>query len=270
MTETSTLQVADQRARDGASRVRHMSGKSFLSCKLNASYHASKPCRTGLRYDDHVIHPVYTMRDVQVPCRWRGIRVVPREHGSRPFVWTGVFLFLGVGEALELSVKIRLVEPRDAEAVAGLWQALSDYHSDLDPRLPAAVPGAKRDYAARMLERCDDPKTRALVAEVDGHVVGYVLGAIVDLHPDLFDHVDAGFIADVFVHEHYREQGIASQLVVEINRWFESQGIRHVELQVAAANTPGIDFWDAQGALAVMVRMRIELDEYFEDYAPDA
>lgn len=166
-------------------------------------------------------------------------------------------------------VTIRPVEPRDEQAVADLWQQLSDFHSNLDPRLPAAVPGAKTRYAARMIERRNDPQTRAYVAEVGGRVVGYVLGAIVDLHPDLFDYVNAGFIADIFVEPAYRQRGIAAELVTEINRWFYAQGIRHTELQVAAANTGGLYFWEALDGLAVMVRMRIELDEFFADDGDD-
>ena len=108
----------------------------------------------------------------------------------------------------------------DEAAIARLWQALSDYHIELDPRLPTPTPGAAERYAERMIERRDDPYTRTFVAEVDGKVVGYILGAVLDLHPDLFQHVEAGFIADIFVDPAYRQQGIARQLVDTMTEWF--------------------------------------------------
>jgi GNAT superfamily N-acetyltransferase len=106
-------------------------------------------------------------------------------------------------------VTVRPVAPRDETALARLWQALSDHLVRVDPRLPAATPGAAKRYASRLLERRDDPYTRAFVAESGGQVVGFALGAVVDLHPDLFEHIDSGFIADIYVDPAFRRQGIA-------------------------------------------------------------
>lgn len=156
-------------------------------------------------------------------------------------------------------ITIRSVEPRDKKAIAQLWQALTDYHVQLDPRLPGATPGAANRYASRLLERRDDSFTRAFVAEVEGRVVGYVLGAVVDLHPDLFEHVDTGFIADIFVEEGYRRHGIARRLVDTLNAWFAEQGVYHTEWQVAAANLDGIRFWEAVGGRPIMSRMRMAI-----------
>jgi ribosomal protein S18 acetylase RimI-like enzyme len=158
------------------------------------------------------------------------------------------------------AVTIRPVEPRDEEAIARMWQALTDYHVQLDPRLPRSAPGAAERYSERLLKRRDDAQTRTLVAEVNGVVVGYVLGAVIDLHPDLFQHVDVGFIADIFVDSAFRRRGIARQLVTAINAWFAEQGVTHIEWQVAAANTAGLHFWEAVGGLAITVRMRVGVD----------
>lgn len=155
---------------------------------------------------------------------------------------------------------IRPVEPRDKAAIAALWQALSDYHVELDERMPVTTPGAAERYAERLIERRDDTFTRAFVAEVNGKAVGYILGAVIDLHPDLFEYVAAGFIADVYVDHAYRRRGIARQLVTTINAWFAEQGVRYTELQVAAENPGAIGFWQAVGGRGMMIRMRIPLD----------
>lgn len=157
-------------------------------------------------------------------------------------------------------VTIRPVELRDEPAIARMWQALTDYHVQLDPRLPRSAPGAAERYAERLLNRRDDRQTRALVAEVNGAAVGYVLGAVIDLHPDLFQHVDVGFVADIFVDSAFRRRGIARELFTAITVWFAEQGVTHVEWQVAAANTAGLLFWEAVGGLAITVRMRVGVD----------
>jgi ribosomal protein S18 acetylase RimI-like enzyme len=161
---------------------------------------------------------------------------------------------------------IRAVEPCDEVAIARLWQALTDYHVQLDPRLPGATPGAAERYASRLLERRDDPLTRTFVAEVGGETVGYVLGAIVDLRPDLFQPLDVGFIADIYVDQAYRGRGIARQLVDAINHWFAAQGVDQTEWQVAAENTAGVRFWEALGGEPVMIRMHMSLN-HSEDEA---
>jgi ribosomal protein S18 acetylase RimI-like enzyme len=154
-------------------------------------------------------------------------------------------------------VVIRPVEPKDKAAIAQLWQALVEYHVQIDARQPKPVPGAARRYASRLIEQRDDPYTRTFVAQVDGRVVGYVLGAVVDLHADLFEQADSGFIADIFVDPGYRRHGIGRRLVEAINAWFQVQGVRYTELQVAAANGAGIAFWESVGGQPVMVRMQV-------------
>ncbi len=158
------------------------------------------------------------------------------------------------------NVTIRPAAPQDQDAIARLWQALTDYHVGLDARLPTAASGAAGNYAARLLERRDDPDTRTFVAEVDGQVVGYILGAVIDMHADLFEYVDSGFIADVFVDPAYRRRGIARRLFETISAWFAEQGVHLVEWQVASQNLEAILFWEAVGGKPITVRMQKSLD----------
>lgn len=159
------------------------------------------------------------------------------------------------------AVMIRPVQREDAAAIARLWQALTDEHVALDPQLPGATPGAAERYAERLLERRDDPFTRTFVAETGGVVVGYVLGAILDLHPDLFDYVESGFIADIYVEPAYRRRGIARRLFETMTRWFAEQGVTQTEWQVSAVNLDGLRFWEAVGGKPIMVRMRLGPDQ---------
>jgi GNAT superfamily N-acetyltransferase len=156
-------------------------------------------------------------------------------------------------------VVIRQVEPKDKAAIAQLWRALAEYHVQIDAQQPKPVPGAARRYASRLIEQRDDPYTRTFVAQVDGRVVGYILGAVVDLYADLFEQGDSGFIADIFVDPGYRRHGIGRRLVEAINAWFQVQGVSYTELQVAAANRAGIVFWESVGGQPVMMRMRVDL-----------
>ena len=158
-------------------------------------------------------------------------------------------------------VTIRMVEPRDQEIIARLWEALSVYHTQLDSRMPQMAVGAPAAYASRLVEVRDDVQTHAFVAEIEGAVVGYVLGAVVDLTPDLFEHEDVGFIADIYVEPEHRRRGIARQLFQAICGWFAAQDVRQIEWQVAVANSDARRFWEAVGGRALTVRMRLSRPE---------
>lgn len=157
-------------------------------------------------------------------------------------------------------VIIRLLKAGDVDAVAQLWGSLVEYHRGLDASLPPAAPQGVRRYARRLSDRLDDPMSRVFVAETDGKVVGYVLGVVVDLAPEMFAQEPSGFLADIFVDEAYRHSGVGTQLVEALTGWFQEKGLRYYEWHVAARNTDSLKFWESLGGRNVMLRMRAEVD----------
>jgi ribosomal protein S18 acetylase RimI-like enzyme len=153
-------------------------------------------------------------------------------------------------------VVIRPAVDADIEAVGRLWESLVAHHVTLDERLPAAVTNGGRRYARRLYDKLDDPHARLLVADLHGSVVGFVIGLLVDLIPDVFEQETAGFLADIYVAAPYRGCGIGRRLVQALSGWFHERGVAYFEWHVAARNEQGIAFWRALGGDAVMVRMR--------------
>jgi GNAT superfamily N-acetyltransferase len=140
-----------------------------------------------------------------------------------------------------------------------LWEKLVEYHRQLDDRLPQASAGGGDLYVQRLTSRADDPNTLILVAEENDHIIGYVLGAVVDLLPEMFLSERCGFLADIYVEVDYRERGVGRALVAALADWFRSKGLRYYEWYVAARNDTGYQFWAQMGGRAVMTRMRAEL-----------
>jgi ribosomal protein S18 acetylase RimI-like enzyme len=158
-------------------------------------------------------------------------------------------------------ILIRPVTDDDSDAIAEMWLALVAYHLALDPSLPPAAPGGEHRYVRRMLSRLDDPYTRTLVAEIDGRVVGFVLGMILDLIPDIFDQSPGGFLADIYVEPDHRRNGVGRTLVESLKVWFREQGVDHFEWHVAARNPAGQAFWRSVGGREVMIRMSANLGD---------
>jgi GNAT superfamily N-acetyltransferase len=157
-------------------------------------------------------------------------------------------------------VLIRPATAEDTPAVARMWERLVSYHRALDANLPPATAEGAQIYARSLAERVDDSHTCTYIAEVpDGPVVGYVLGVVVDLVPEMFEQEPSGFLADIFVEEEYRHAGVGRALVEALSEWFGSKGLRYYEWHVAARNADGLKFWRALGGHDMMVRMRADV-----------
>jgi ribosomal protein S18 acetylase RimI-like enzyme len=156
---------------------------------------------------------------------------------------------------------VRAAVARDLDQIARLWAGLVHYHRQLDAGLPEAAEDGPQRYARRLAERLTDPATCVLVAAQGKQVVGYVLGFVVDLAPDMFVQASSGFIADIYVDEEFRGRGVGRSLVSELADWFRERGVRYFEWHVAAHNQEGIAFWRAIGGRDVMLRMRADLHD---------
>jgi GNAT superfamily N-acetyltransferase len=154
---------------------------------------------------------------------------------------------------------IRPAVMADTPAIGAMWEKLVTYHNHLDADLPRAAPNGAYRYARNLTDRLEDSHTCILVAEKDGQIVGYVLGVVVDLVPDMFQSEAGGFLADIFVEEAYRGHGIGRALVTHLVDWFRQRGLRQFEWHVSAKNREALAFWHALGGREMMIRMRADL-----------
>ena len=156
---------------------------------------------------------------------------------------------------------VRPVRQADCATVGRLWEQLVGYHRSLDDAMPQAAPDGGERYAVRVESFLNDAHTRTYVAEVDGAIVGYVTGMILDMRPEMFVEEVSGMIGDIFVLETHRKQEVGKALVRAMEGFFASRGIRYYEWFVATANVEGRAFWETLGGRNVVTRMRAEIIE---------
>lgn len=156
-------------------------------------------------------------------------------------------------------ILVRRATAEDTVQIGELWEALVLFHHKLDPALPKAAKEGGKLYARSLAERVEDSHTGIFVAETNGKLVGFVLGVVADMIPEMFEQKTGGFLADIFVDEQYRKQGVGRRLVEALTGWFRNRGVQQMEWYVAAQNETGRAFWQSIGGKDVMIRMRTDL-----------
>jgi len=144
----------------------------------------------------------------------------------------------------------RPVGESDVPAILRLVQALADYE-----KLPPPDEAARARLAADLFT--SPPRLEALIAELDGEVVGY---AAHFMTYSTFRAQPTLYLEDLFVHPSARGKGAGSALFDACARKALERGCGRYEWQVLAWNTPAMDFYLRKGAtkLADWVPFRLE------------
>lgn len=97
-----------------------------------------------------------------------------------------------------------------------------------------------------------------LVTEINGEIVGFMLGKI-QKYPPVYQIEEFGHLLGTFVKEEYRRKRIGEKLTHEMLEWFESKGIKRVELSVDVRNKIGVSAWTKYGFEPLHYRMKKNL-----------
>ena len=98
-----------------------------------------------------------------------------------------------------------------------------------------------------------------VVAEGGDEIAGFVAGRT-RLIPPYFGGGQAGFISDVFVSPEHRGGGLARRMLDAAARWFRSQGVVRLELQVIPGNRGARDAYLKLGWKEELTQMALSLD----------
>jgi ribosomal protein S18 acetylase RimI-like enzyme len=152
-----------------------------------------------------------------------------------------------IGNAvLNTVVNIREAEPVDTEAVAAL-----------DARITGQ---AKPDYWRRAYTRYGTrPDRFFLVAERDGHILGFIIGEIRAFE---FGSTSSGWVFAIGVDPQAREGGIGSRLFSAIAARMKTAGVKTVRTMLARDDALNMAFFRSQGMTGgPFIQLEMPLDE---------
>jgi ribosomal protein S18 acetylase RimI-like enzyme len=130
-----------------------------------------------------------------------------------------------------VTLKVRRVAPSDAAAIADLSTQLG--YSSAEPQAAARLVGLK-----------DHPDIRALVAEQDGQVIGFIgLMVFPSFHRDGLH----GYITALVVDEKLRGSGAGGELLKAAEAWFAEREVKRVSLTTALHREAAHGFYEKRG-----------------------
>ena len=145
-------------------------------------------------------------------------------------------------------VIIRRPTIKDLAALFALWKEQTVFHYELDPAYytPSAADEDKEfeKYFTNALATSDP---YFFVAEVQGILVGFITykkGVA-----NYFDTTiqEYGWVLELFIDSEYRNHGVGAKLMEEAAKFFKSEGLQYVKVEVSSHNTNATQFYQKNG-----------------------
>lgn len=154
---------------------------------------------------------------------------------------------------------IRPATPADVPALGRLGALLVRTHYDFDRRrFIEPAPQTEQRYGGFLGTQLDKANVVVLVAEQDGHIVGYTYAGI-----EGYDYMalrgPAGALYDIVVDPSQRGRGIGRLLLDATLNALEERGAPRVVLSTAERNEPAQRLFASAGFRRTMIEMTKEL-----------
>ena len=131
----------------------------------------------------------------------------------------------------------------DKEEIYTLWKEAIEYHdniSDIDLEPDDEAPELYMKYYETYVKSEDK---KALIAEDNGQIIGYLLGGIPKKSPIRWvSH--CAYMGGISVAPNKRQKGIGSRLLREFSLWAKEKGMNSIMVNVVSEN---LTFFEKQG-----------------------
>jgi ribosomal protein S18 acetylase RimI-like enzyme len=129
----------------------------------------------------------------------------------------------------------RLANPGDHEAIFPMLRQHRLRHQQLDPALYRLHPDTERRFLRWVGEVGEDPRTTLLVAEDQGHIVGF-LYAIIQRDLPIYLHDEFAVIPEWWVEPAFRRRGAGRALIELLTKELAAVGVCQLRVRTAAGD----------------------------------
>jgi len=168
----------------------------------------------------------------------------------------------GAGYISKIMIRIRDAQADDLDEVVELWEQLAKHHERLSDKFSLALDG-KRKWSKYLRERFAEIRTKLIVAEEEGKIVGFML-CLLEPNVPVYKERKIGVISDVYVMQQRRRKGVAKNMLDYAIAWFVKNKVKTIRLNVAADNLVARAAWRTLGFESFMIDKRLNLQSYRE------
>jgi len=153
------------------------------------------------------------------------------------------------------SIVIREGRIKDAEKTLPIWDQFMEYHRRISAFDFQMVDNA-REMWVKYFKRYVRSRIRtAVVAELNGEIVGFLIGEI-QKRPPVFVSLRQAYVDSIGVLERYRSQGIGSMMLEAFTEWSKERGMPYIMLFVAVENDAARHLYEKHGFRPMMLSQR--------------
>jgi len=153
------------------------------------------------------------------------------------------------------SIVIRDGRIKDAEKTLPIWDQFMEYHKRISA-FDFEMVGNAREMWVKHFNRYVRSRTRkAIVAELDGEILGFLIGEI-QKRPPVFVSPLQAYVDSIGVLECHRSQGIGSMMLDAFAVWARERAMPYIMLFVAVENDTARHLYEKHGFRSMMLSQR--------------
>jgi ribosomal protein S18 acetylase RimI-like enzyme len=156
---------------------------------------------------------------------------------------------------------IRKATADDVPAVLPMVAKICALHEAWDAAKFGFLPNPELRYEGWLKRLVTDERGLFLVAEEEtGGLVAFLAATVEREAIPIYRLREFAFIHDVWVEAQYRQQGIASQMLLQTVEHFQQMGVKQIRLDTAAANEAARRLFASCGFRVSTIEMLRELE----------
>ena len=136
-----------------------------------------------------------------------------------------------------------------------VWHEFMDYHKSISAMDSETVDKAGEMWMQYFGRHVRSPIRKALIAEQDGEVIGFLLGEI-QKRPPIFKTSHQAYIDSIGVVGRKRNQGIGGLMLDYFAKWAGEKGVPYIMLSVVVENTAAMRFYEKHGFKTMVLSQR--------------
>ena len=144
---------------------------------------------------------------------------------------------------------------KDGEKTLLVWDEFMDFHKGISALDFNMVDKAREMWMKYFEKHVRSRIRKAIVAEYDGRIVGFLLGSI-EKRPPIFTTSHQAYVDSIGVSESKRNQGIGGLMLDAFVKWAKGKKMPYVMLNVAVENDSAIRFYENRGFKSMMLSQR--------------